>query len=230
MPPLAHYKLNGDANDASGNGNHGTPTDITYPNSKPGLRQAALFNGSSSKIRVASEILPLGLGPWTLATWINLSVIYANDGLFNNGTGTAAGVRTSWLFFADNRMRINIGDGTSYLAIYSTAGASLSGSWKHLAVTRAADGYINFYLNGQPHGGGANTKSVPDGYGSSEIGRNYFSNSFIISGLLDDFRVYAEALPLWMIKDIFNFGRGSEECEPWQRLIRPTIQPVINDQ
>ena len=46
--PLAHYKLNSDANDASGNGRHGTSADVSFVAGK--IRQAAGFNGTTSEI------------------------------------------------------------------------------------------------------------------------------------------------------------------------------------
>lgn len=45
-----YWRLDGNSNDASGNGNNGTDTDITYSQANGRLNQGAGFNGSSSKI------------------------------------------------------------------------------------------------------------------------------------------------------------------------------------
>jgi hypothetical protein len=46
MALIAHWPLNGNTNDVSGNGYDGTPTNITYVAGKIG--QAASFNGTNS--------------------------------------------------------------------------------------------------------------------------------------------------------------------------------------
>jgi hypothetical protein len=48
------WRLNGNSNDASGNGNNGTDTNITYSQANGRLNQGAGFNGTSSKIALAS--------------------------------------------------------------------------------------------------------------------------------------------------------------------------------
>jgi Concanavalin A-like lectin/glucanases superfamily len=69
--PLGYYTLNGNVNDTSGNGHNGTATAITY--GAGGIAndgsQAAVFNGSTSKIAL-NEPAPNGGGcPITLEFW-----------------------------------------------------------------------------------------------------------------------------------------------------------------
>lgn len=50
---IGHWNFNGNANDVSGNGNHGTPSNITYTAGKIGsANTAARFNGTNSVITV----------------------------------------------------------------------------------------------------------------------------------------------------------------------------------
>jgi hypothetical protein len=67
--------------------------------------------------------------------------------------------------------------------------------------------------------------------GTTALGARYTLNTATFDGLLDDARLYDEALPDWKIRAIYNFGEGSEACQPWQRLIQPvihrTLQPLI---
>ena len=45
MALIAHWPLNGDTNDISGNGLHGTPTNITYSAGKIGQAASILNSG-----------------------------------------------------------------------------------------------------------------------------------------------------------------------------------------
>lgn len=50
-----YWRLNGNSNDASGGGNNGTDTGITYSQSDGRLNQGANFNATSDKILIANE-------------------------------------------------------------------------------------------------------------------------------------------------------------------------------
>lgn len=50
---VAHWDFGGNANDISGNGHNGTPSNITYTSGKTGIaNSAAKFDGSSSYITI----------------------------------------------------------------------------------------------------------------------------------------------------------------------------------
>lgn len=71
---IGHWKLAGDANDASGHGHHGraVAVDLAAPGPGGELRSAARFDGRSSVIEVPpSPGLALGRGDFTLATWVH---------------------------------------------------------------------------------------------------------------------------------------------------------------
>lgn len=84
---LALYKLNGNANDESGNYN-GTASNVTYGSGQ--FNQAAVFNGTSSYVKndnLANEIFK---GPFTINLWANTSVSQDNKTILyiqddNNG-------------------------------------------------------------------------------------------------------------------------------------------------
>lgn len=87
-----YWKLNGNSNDTSGNGNNGTDTDVTYSQNNAVSGLAGHFNGSTSKIDLPS----LGIGgrnPFSLSSWFtiasgtyNTPVLY----FFGDGAGTPA--------------------------------------------------------------------------------------------------------------------------------------------
>lgn len=56
MAIKGYWRLNGNSNDASGNGYNGTDTAITYSQANGRLGQGAGFNGSSSKITLPDSL------------------------------------------------------------------------------------------------------------------------------------------------------------------------------
>ena len=69
---IGHWRFSGDANDASGRGNHGRAfaVDLTAPGPDGRPDGAARFDGKSSYVEVpASPALDLGKGDFTLAVW-----------------------------------------------------------------------------------------------------------------------------------------------------------------
>ena len=71
---IGHWRFSGDANDASGRGNHGRAfaVDLTAPGPGGAPSGAARFDGKSSYVEVpASPALGLGKGDFTLAVWVH---------------------------------------------------------------------------------------------------------------------------------------------------------------
>ena len=226
MPLIAHYKCNGDPNDASGNGNHGTATGGVWIAGKIG---GAFDAQGSSEITVPTFWIgnEFTLSWWmNPATWTGTSARYVlaqylttgnhrQWGLVYNGTAAEYQIYTS-----DNGIR------------YATAslGFGPATGWKQFAVT-----CNNTTRIWRVHVNGVFIIEVTAAYTFADQGApltiagrggtGYFDAAF------DDVRIDNGILPLWKIKAIYNGGKGSEECEPWQRLIRPvirrTIQPLI---
>jgi len=220
MVPIAHYKLNGDCNDSSGNGAHGTPTAISYVAGKIG--QAGGFNGSTSKgavnLNVASAAFSISLCFFDAAIGTN-----TKEHLFSKWKADAS-KRSFMLSLCQGytgNVAFGVSDlGTNYL-IKKTANSIYSaGAWHHLVATYDA-GVMSLYLDGVEvsistySSSGAAPTGAPNSndaelwIGGAEYesgGAKYFG------GLLDDVRLYdGEALPLWKIKALYNGGAGSEE-------------------
>jgi len=183
----AHYKLDGNAQDSSGNGHHGavggTPAWVT------GVDGTALnFDGSSTYVDVSDLIVE---GSFTLALWLKYDTLRAggyNAVMHTDGWTTGSvhvHVRTdSRLFNFD----VNGGIG-------ATAATALdSNQWYHLAATvdtsaPAAKVYVDGLLEGTNTSGGAATPSI----GPLNIGAWNDSERFF-DGATDDFRIYDRAL------------------------------------
>ena len=217
MSLLAHYKLNGDANDVSGSGFHGTPTDITYGVGRIG--QAASFNGSTSRI-----VLPITApsGSMTFMAWIN-STTSAGQSRYLCDVETG---RAIFAWFRSVDSSISYYDINAFRYFGPTPA---DGIWYHVAwVCDAVAGTVTCYLNGVMFGTPQTYRAVAIG-GVICLGHHYLetAHTYTILGLIDDARFYNEVVPAWKVAAIYNGGKGSEECQPWQRLIRPVIQRTI---
>jgi len=83
---LGYWKLDNNSNDATGNGNNGTDTAMTYNTTHAKINQSATFNGTSSRIS-----LPTSMHPTTACTctaWVysdnytagNIHILAQTDG------------------------------------------------------------------------------------------------------------------------------------------------------
>ncbi len=223
--PIAHYKLNGDVLDASGNGHHGTPTDVSFVAGK--IRQAASFNGSTSRVQLpASNAIMLASFPWTiLVWWTNRQSTPSSERMIQFHRGASAG-------------------GAVALQVLT-----VSSNFRFSYVWHNGSGFVNmllptfltpdvFYFSALSYDGttfrsyhqGELVDSTIDtfsGFGSFPAFVGHFDGTNPIhgvNGLIDGVRIYGEALPAWEVKDIFDFEKGTEKVEPWQRLIQPVIR------
>jgi len=238
---LAHYKLNDDAADtvvadASGNALHGTASANTDT-----LAVAAKLNGGLNFAASHYATLPdgtsSGLGGAsgaTIITWVKRSGVGTRQFLFR--TEVAATKTKAAIEFQSNNT-IKAGGrsiaGDSYQTVTTAGTYTDTGDWHMLAAVfdlpndsikiyydgeLAAEGNVNF---------GQNTFSADVG-DTGAIGAFGPTGHYKLNGIQDETRLYKEALPEWKIKALYNFGRGSEECQPWQRLIRRTIRPTVS--
>ena len=79
---ISYWKLDGDSTDATGNGNTGSDTAITYNAGNGKIVQGAGFNGTTSKIVLSTNIvMPTNL---TFSSWlksadlVNSQIIFAD--------------------------------------------------------------------------------------------------------------------------------------------------------
>ena len=92
------WPFNGNANDESGNGNNGTPNGtISQPDRFGTPNSAYEFNGTSSKIDLSNNNIPIGNSSRSISLWFKMDVpatnIYASlVRLGNNSTGQRSGL------------------------------------------------------------------------------------------------------------------------------------------
>lgn len=203
---LAHYPLNGDAVDVSGNGFDGTANEIEATEDRFGTENGAvLFNGSSSSINCGlHEELNL-TNDFSVTAWVRSTknsgwqgiVLFDRFGHYGYGLCLmTAGYAAGW-----------IGNGTAWA--YASSPDVLRGDsqWRHLATVRR-NGVLWLYV------GGVLQES------STEQGVAYKSNRLIIGnsdpgdnpfgGAIDDVRIYARALSDDEVEELAQTPSGLE--------------------
>jgi len=190
---LAYYKLDNSAEDEKGSYD-GTETDIEYRFGRYG--QAAVFNGSSSKIDTGISSIS---SPFSVSMWINEDSL--DSGMFfANWNSTSADMY--WQTTSDGRLRISI-DGYSE-QFFGTAGDVTAKTWHHIAVTLGS-GVYEVYLDGISLGTSTTSVTTFSSGQNFMIGNSAKSSSpYPFDGLIDQVRIFSTALSSSQVSQLYN--------------------------
>ncbi|KAE8753427.1 hypothetical protein FSO04_45270 [Paraburkholderia madseniana] len=191
------------AADSSGNGNAGTLVGgVTWATGKVG--KAVSLDGSRGYVSLPTGIVS-GLGDFTIAAWVYWNAATKWERIFDFGTGI------------DQYMRLTpcSGSGTACFAITLTSyggeqvinapSALPTGQWTHVAVTLSGN-VGTLYVNGSAVGTNTAMTFTPfqlGNTGQNWIGRSQYSDPYF-NGLIDEFRIYQNALSADQIKALFS--------------------------
>lgn len=206
---VAYYPFEGNANDESGNGNHGTEHNgLTYVAGKSG--QAAMFDGEDDFISIwnTKEINQnINTNEGTVCVWFNISAeasgkdafIYQyysenNDRLYLCATHTTSTT-------ADLRM----GLGNKH----KSSGKVTANSWNNAVMIWTPDSVMKLYINGLLDNEDTYTNSGFQFKGAEQFyfGRGWEGNLSFYSGAIDDLRIYTRALSESEIQELFSEGK-----------------------
>ena len=217
---LAYYPFSGNANDASGNGSHGTPSNVTLATDRNGDPNAAyLFNGTDSEIIIAApDPAPADLDDWapnrpssglTLSAWVELDGVPNTAFTFSpilmksaaSGSGANSFMYRMLICSGRDSVSIAIGDWNTSSAASSLTFEADPGTvvWYHVASTW--DGTTaRFYLNGALVGENDFTPTMPQDNLDLVIGADYPGAYESFNGRIDEVRIYDRALTLEEIR------------------------------
>ena len=186
---ILHYSLDGNANDLSGNDNHGTISSTgVYPtkNILGDYNSAMLFNGTFEQgmIECPEDVLN-GLPEFSMSYWFNVS-------FFTNAMS---------LVGQDNNIETGFYTSPNRVAIWhpsSSASVNISaeiGEWQHLILT-LNDSEMNIYLHGSLVNTIAGNFSLITNAFPPRIGGNVVnqSNNTWLRGAVDEVRFYNRVL------------------------------------
>jgi len=210
---VAYYPFNGNANDESGNGNHGTERGgVSLTADRLGNANSAYsFDGVDDYIEVAdSQTLDI-TSEITMSAWVNPDTqthdSYSAGGIvinkeFSYELGLTAGTST---------VRYAI-DNTEPEFVWTDTGESIPvGEWSFIALTYNGD-TIRTYINGNlgyevSDSGNIEPSEEPLGigarYGGGEVAHpQYWTSNY--SGSIDEVRIYARALTMAEIRELHS--------------------------
>lgn len=198
----AYYQFQNNSNDVTGNGNNGTDTNITYGTGVIG--QAAISNGTTSRIAVGTGLS--NTGDMTVAGWINSSS-FADHQFIAAKSVTGNPSDTQWAFYIQaSTGKLSFWNGS----IEKPTGAVITtGSFQHVAFV-VASGVLTGYVNASASG---TTQSVSYGSGGSTItaqlcNRDSADNTQVVNGSLDELGIWGRALSGAEITQLYNSGAG----------------------
>ena len=209
---VAHYRFNGDAADASGNGNDGRVAGAqAVPDLAGGQNGALAFDGIDDVIEVAhSDSLDLSrevtMSFWLLYERQPTQAFYTIFEKSDPGDGHAR--YGFWLIGDQVEVCADPSSGGAQRCLDSTL-ALLPGTWNHV-VGRYDGQRLDITLNGEPAG----QRSYQDAGISRNnaplfIGADLFNPALVYTKqTLDELRIYNRALTDEEIQELFNAGPG----------------------
>ena len=198
---VAYYPFDGNANDASGNGNNGTVYGAGLTTDRKGNSNSAYYFEYGKYISVADNASLHGLKDFSVSVWVRVDELDGNwVSIICKGTESVMEYGLQVLDKSEYHCcwYDSIMHGTvraeSFLPI---------GKWVHIAVSRS-DGVVSAYLNGEFLGAGVQYSLPSATSGALEIGRDIPGSTEYFYGAMDEVRLYNRALSAAEVKALYD--------------------------
>lgn len=208
------WPFNGNANDESGNGNHGTVNGATLTTDRVGNTNYAYnFNGLNQNIEVANSNtlnpIEISISVWIYPLSDDICIISKNE----TSNATAKSFRLSHQDFWQNQHGLSTRYGSvgcnsqNEAGFYGSQGSISNNTWSHIVITVSSTGMINHYINGTFLESNQSVPMVPcnNPISTMRIGGLYWNgepNWF--NGKIDDIGIWNRVLTQQEITDLFN--------------------------
>jgi hypothetical protein len=216
---VAYYPLNGNANDASGNGNDGTVSNVTLTANQNGTPNSSYyFNGVSSSITVPDSPSLEISGDITVTCWANFSTNFYRVRLVGKGGdcgrnyGLWLDVTTNWLFQQFGPAG-GCDPGGCQENTESAIPVMVLGNWYQIVGVRSGSNSL-LYVNGilvqeQSNHCATNTYTGPEPLliGAPPYTDPQFN---VMEGSIDDIRVYNRALSSNEVTQLYAYEASAE--------------------
>ncbi len=198
------WPFNGNANDESGNGNHGTVNGATLTVDRNGNANRAYgFDGVNDLIVVSDNSILDLTGNFTISTWLNPDMLGTVNMILSKhdiGLSTSGGTYTMglWLVSTNNSL-VNFQATPNFNpATYPNVNGSVSvNNWMHFCITYD-DSYqiLSYFLDGALISAININFDIQNNSQPLRIGANNLNNTMVdlFSGILDDIAIYNRAL------------------------------------
>ncbi|OHB62476.1 MAG: hypothetical protein A2167_03305 [Planctomycetes bacterium RBG_13_46_10] len=215
---VAYYKFSGNADDSSGRGHHGYVYGALLTSDPYGVPGRAYnFDGKDDHIFVPYSN-DFQLKVFTMATWVrpkvDLSSLDHHTAIVTRGEDVSSDRASIYMVVCNadsywgDGVAVGYEDNGDHDYFYDTNFYPQVGRWSHLAATRALDGQLNIYINGDLF---CQYNSTPEpttmcfqdltigAYWYREAPGNIYLTGYF-PGALDEVRIYNRALTSAEIK------------------------------
>jgi hypothetical protein len=213
---VAYYPLNGDGQDASGYGRHGTPNNVVPTNDRFGTPNGACFFSGDAYYVAAADGLPTG--ERSVALWLRPDDIFVSQGVMPIGYGGGV-CGTSWIeaVYEQSVVRASHCNEQGMVHPYEME----VGTWHHWVVTTSPQG-SRMYVDGEPAGSweffvnntDTGTRHLGIGAGPSPAGYVPYSDANVRNfiGAIDEVRIYNRALTSDDVAELYTPGTNSVDA------------------
>jgi hypothetical protein len=228
---VAYYPFNGNAKDASGNGNDGTVYGAVLANDRFGVPESAFhFNGTNAYIDCGTNSVLRFTNALTLAAWVNISGPGSANYYGQSGVGTVINKEGEYqllyangelLWFFANQDPGWLGVGGQYVP-----GVLPTNVWQHVVVTYT-NGIVITYLNGARTNAYDGCCAIGDVYpelnnlwiGGRQQEPDYFNGS------IDDIRLYNRALSTNEVQQLYAYE--SQPMVSLKKAVKPSFSNLF---
>lgn len=205
---VAYYPFNGNANDESGNGNHGTVEGASLGQDRRSINQGAYYFGGNNKITIP-HAASLGPNQCTVSLWVKANTWVSSDNLVDL-IGKDVEAR-QWVLQIHGQGG-DFADGAVRPAVFTESGLGYGDSgvvlprstWLHLVQVWDRTN-IRAFFNGDKIVEASASGNLASGFGPVRIGGNAGSS---LNGWIDDVRIYNRALSAGEISQLYALESG----------------------
>lgn len=209
------WSFTGNANDSSGNGNHGIPNNgTTLTTDRFGKANAAYyFDGYDDNISISNSFFNNGWKNYTFSAWVNLVTVVSpqsqndNHVIFNTSPHRGMGLGVNW--GNSDKYEISVGSGTpsttwNVLFLNKSKQSAVASQWKHIVLVKDSVKY-SLFIDGK-----IDTTFIATTAVASYYYKAYFGNidpSYPYEGLygkLDDVGIWNRSLKQQEISNLYN--------------------------
>ena len=209
--PVAYYRMDGNANDASGNSLNGTANGVTLTTDRfENANSAYQFDGNDwIDITYAPQFNIDPTGQFTIMAWLlPVSLVDYASAVFVKAEYQSSYFSAQWdygLYLVNSTMNGMGGGGGGSWYVQGTTPLANSTCWRHLAVTYN-NGAWNLYVDGALEAS-ANSGKITQSTSALALGTKGQSSGDHYKGKMDDVAFYNVALTPAEIDTIYQNGK-----------------------
>jgi hypothetical protein len=227
---VGYWPFCGNANDESGNGNHGLVNGAMPVEDRFGTESAAYaFNGLNSFISVVDNVdgsLDVQAGEFSISCWMKAeSNFFQTQGLVSKEYGDNASGDYSLVIPTNGKAQLSVGVGSGIIgAVQQSDSVITDGGWKHITAVYVSGNDMRIYINGQLNQGENNeSMALPNSNTALDLifGRSAnFPNYYFLNGCLDDVAIWNRALSSAEVQQLYSLDAiGVESLSKTKALL-----------